>query len=280
MNNKKTSVIKLFGTLLMALLWTATSRLPAQEAPSVKNADGIKVLRRFEPVPGFGIKMANVVRLDQGTFKFETVSAITLAGKNRISVLQAVVAAGEPAVMMNASFFDLASGHPIGDFVEKGARPNNVITVPGKFFDRIFVVYKNGSADVLSGTEWLSEEQLSQVEYAVAGRSKWPGHSDLTNRSAVCIDKSGGVLLAVVYPVRTLEKMYDYMASEGCQPEKTVSLDGGGSTQMSFSVGNERWTLGWERKGKNVPECHLKGGSTSKVCYRPVANFIAAFPKP
>ena len=294
--------MKIIGVLSLALLWTGSARLPAQGAPPASSR-GITILREFSPVKKnadsksrdkeFGITMVNVVRLDPKFFRFETVSAQRLAKKTTMTVRDAAekLAAESPVVMINASFFDTKrlEEYPMGEFVENGNRPRDIIPVYGKNFDRIFVVYKNGSVDVLDGIEELSAKQLGKVEppvknpvvYAVAGRSKWEGHSGLANRSAVCIDETGGVLLAAVYPVKTLPEMFAYMESLGCRPEKTVSLDGGGSTQMFFSGGNEEWVLGWERKGgaQNVPECHLKGGSKNELCYRSVATFIAAFRK-
>ncbi|OGS08876.1 MAG: hypothetical protein A2270_05705 [Elusimicrobia bacterium RIFOXYA12_FULL_51_18] len=302
MKDKSTSAIKIIGALSLALLWTVAARLPAQAAPPASNR-GITVLREFAPVQKsadptsrdkeFGIKMVNVVRLDPKFLRFETVSAQRLAKKTTMTVRDAAdkLAAENPVAIINASFFDTKpfEEYPMGEFVENGDRPRNIIPVYGKHFDRIFVVYKNGSVDVLDGIEEFNAKQLGKVDppvknpvvYAVAGRSMWEGHSGLTNRSAVCIDETGGVLLAAVYPLKTLPEIFAYMESLGCLREKTVSLDGGGSTQMFFSGGDTEWELGWERKGggDDVPECHLKGGNKNKLCYRSVATFIAAFRK-
>ena len=158
--------------------------------------------------------------------------------------------------------------------MEAGRRPERVLYSPGRHLDRIFTAWDDGGVDVLAGRETLSDEQLARAASAVTGKSAWPDSDTATNRTALCLTRGGKVLLAAVYPVRTVEAMLRYMESEGCIPQKTASLDGGGSTQLSFWSGGSYWNLGWERKGETVPECHLRGDNRDARCYRPVGNFL------
>jgi len=256
------------------LLLTAGLKAAEPAAPS-----GFRAVRSFEPVQAFGITNANVFEIDPALFTVRTVSARKAAGKAKATVLALRKLIPGAALMVNAGFFNPADGMLIGDFVEDGARPDGIIYAAGENIDRVFVAGKDGSADVLDGVEKLSDEQLAGAVSAVAGKSAWPGHNDATNRSAVCVTASGKVLIASLYPVRTLDKLFAYMESEGCLPGRTVDLDGGGSTQMSYSYGGTAWSFGWERKGPNVPECHAAGGVDDARCYRPVATFLVVEPR-
>ncbi len=257
--------------------------IPAnKEAPAVSPwrdaASGFKVLRKFSPVKDFGIQLANVVEFDPAFFTIKTVSARALTGRPRITVLEVKKRLPEAAAILNASFFNLADGAIIGEFVENGAKPDGLI-YGGADINRLLVLRKDGTADILSEKEKLSAEELESTGYAVSGKSRWPGQSDPTSRSAACIKYSGRILLAAVYPVKTLPEMDEYLASEGCVPGKVIHLDGGGSTQMSYGLQGEEWLFGWERKSASVPECHLDKDTDDVRCYRPVASFLAVFPK-
>jgi hypothetical protein len=153
------------------------------------------------------------------------------------------------------------------------------VYAPGKNLDRIFVARYDDSVDVLAGREKLTDTELLWTRSAVTGKSAWPGHSSLTSRTALCVTRGGKVLLAAVHPLRTLDELFKFMAAEGCDPGRTIALDGGGSTQMSYAGRGERWNLGWEREGEGVPDCHLREDNTDRRCYRPVANFIVVEPR-
>ena len=269
MNLKK----HIYPALIMALA-ALPAQLPAQAAPA-----GLRMIRSFEPVPEFSITNANVIEIDPAVFIFTTLSARKAAGKSKVDMLALRRLRPGPAILINAGFFNPPDGMLIGEFVEDGIRPEGIIYPAGEYIDRIFVVKKDGSLDVIGGNDRLSDTELAETRYAASGKSIWPGHSDATNRTAICLTKTGKVLLAAVYPVRTLKDMYSYMAHEGCIPEKTVSLDGGGSTQMSYNYDGVSWALGWERKGASVPECHLAQDNGDQRCYRPVATFITAQPR-
>lgn len=256
-------------TVLIAVLALLPAQLCAKDAP------GLRIVRSFEPVAEFSITNANVIEIDPALFKLTTISARRAAARSKVSMPALRRLLPGPAVIINAGFFNPADGALIGEFVEDGERPGDIIYAGGENIDRIFVARKDASVDVLDGAETLTAEELNGTAYAVAGKSAWPGHSEATNRTAVCITVSGKVLLAAVYPVRTIEKLFSYMESEGCVREKTINLDGGGSTQMSYKYGDRSWSLGWERKGASVPECHLTHDNTDQRCYRPVATFIA-----
>ena len=242
-------------------------------------ADGLRVLRRFEPVPGTGITHACVVEADPAYFRFSVVSALKAAGKQKAALPELRRLLPGPALIVNAGFFSLKDGAPIGEFVEDGARPGRIIYAPGKNLDRIFVARYDDSVDVLAGREKLTDAELLWTRSAVTGKSAWPGHSDPTNRTALCFTRAGKVLLAAVYPLNTLAALFNYMRSEGCEPASIVALDGGGSTQMSYDSGGEAWSLGWERAGADVPECHLRRDNADPRCYRPVSNFIVLEPR-
>jgi len=249
--------------------------LAAKDVP-----EGIRIVRSFEPVPEFAITNANVIEVDPAFFRFATVSARKAAGKAKASVQTLRRLLPGPALIMNAGYFNPKDGALIGEFVEDGARPEGIIYAPGGNLDRIFTAGKDGAVDVMDGEEKLTGEELAGTGSAVAGKSAWPGQSDATNRTALCLTGSGKVLLAAVYPVKTVAELFAYMKSEGCVPGKTVNLDGGGSTQMSYSYGGLSWNLGWERKGAAVPECHLAQDNGDQRCYRPVATFITVAPRP
>ncbi|MCX5785879.1 MAG: phosphodiester glycosidase family protein [Elusimicrobia bacterium] len=259
-------------------LMTAMAVLPAQLS-ALDAAAGLRIIRSFEPVPEFSITNANVIEVDPAFFKFAALSARKTAGKSKMNMLALRNLLPEPALITNAGFFNPPDGALIGEFVEDGVRPGGIIYAGKENIDRIFVVRKNGAVDVIDGKEKITDEELAETAYAVAGKSAWPGHSDATNRTAICITGSGKVLLAAVYPVRTLDDLFSYMKYEGCVPEKTIDLDGGGSTQMSYNYGGSSWTLGWERKGNSVPECHMAQDNDDQRCYRPVATFITAEPR-
>ena len=257
---------------------------PNKEAPAVtpwrdaSSASGFKVLRKFSAVKDFDIQLAFEVEFDPAYFTIKTVSSRALTGRPKTTVLEVKKRLPEAAAILNASFFNLADGAIIGEFVENGARPDGLI-YGGNDINRLLVLRKDGTADILSGKEKLTAEELESTGYAVSGKSRWPGQVDATNRSAVCIKSSGRILLAAVYPVKTLQEMDEYLASEGCVPGKVVHLDGGGSTQMSYGFQGEEWLLGWERKSQTVPECHVNKDNNDASCYRPVASFLAVFPK-
>lgn len=261
---------------LAALTALATMSLPlmAKDAPA-----GFRVIRNFEAVSSFSITNANVIEVDPVRFRISTVSARKAAAKKKMNVLALRSLLPGPALMINAGFFNPPTGDLIGEFVENGVRPDGIIYADGGNIDIIFAAAKDGTVDVLGGAEKLTDEELARTESAVAGKSAWPGHDDATNRSAICVTGGGKVLIAAVYPVRTLDKLFAYMRSEGCLPGKIVDLDGGGSTQMSYKYGGEAWALGWERKGSSVPECHLKQDNADQRCYRPVATFITVEPR-
>ncbi len=242
-------------------------------------ADGLRVLRRFEPVPGTGITHACVVEADPAYFRFSVISALKAAGEQKAALPELRRLLPGPALIVNAGFFSLKDGAPIGEFVEDGARPGRVIFAPGKNLDRIFVSRYDDSVDVLDGREKLTDMELLWTRSAVTGKSAWPGHESVTNRTALCFTRAGKVLLAAVYPLNTLDELFNYMKSEGCEPGRIVALDGGGSTQMSYSSGGETWSLGWERAGDDVPECHLRRDNADPRCYRPVSNFIVLEPR-
>ena len=260
------------------VLMTAMAVLPARLS-AMDTTPGLRVIRSFEPVPEFSITNANVIEVDPALLKFATLSARKAAGKGKINMLALRNLLSEPALITNAGFFNPPDGAIIGEFVEDGVRPGGIIYAEKENIDRIFVVRKNGTVDVICGKDKLSDDDLAETAYAVAGKSAWPGHADSTNRTAICITGSGKVLLAAVYPVRTLDELFSYMEHEGCIPEKTIDLDGGGSTQMSYNYGGRSWTLGWERKGSSVPECHMTQDNADQRCYRPVATFITVEPR-
>lgn len=237
-------------------------------------AGGLSVRRYFEQVPAFGITHACVVEADPREFSFRTLGAVKSTGRQKATALEVRRRLPDAALIINAGFFSLKDGAPIGEYVEGGRRPERVIYSPGRYLDRIFTVWDGGGVEVIAGREKLSEEELARAVSAVTGKSAWPEHSSATNRTAVCLTRGGKVLLAAVYPVRTVDDTLRYMESEGCIPEGTAVLDGGGSTQMSFWSGGRHWNLGWERRSASVPECHLRGDNRDARCYRPVGNFI------
>jgi hypothetical protein len=258
--------------VLIAVLAIAPARLSAKDAP------GLRTVRSFEPVAEFSITNANVIEVDPALFRLTVISARRAAARSKIALPALRRLLPGPAVIMNAGFFNPADGALIGEFVEDGKRPGGIIYAGAENIDRVFVAGKDATVDVLDGVEKLTDAELARTDFAVAGKSAWPGHSEATNRTAICITVSGKVLLAAVYPVRTIEKLFSYMKSEGCVPEKTINLDGGGSTQMSYKYGGKSWSLGWERKGNSVPECHLAQDNADQRCYRPVATFVAVEP--
>lgn len=260
---------KLICMAVMSALAVMPLQLAAKEAPA-----GLRIIRNFEAVPAFSITNANVLEVDPALFRISTVSARKAADKKKMNVLALRSLLPGAALIVNAGFFNPPTGQLIGEFVENGARPDGIIYASGENIDIVFAAAKDGTVDVLGGTEKLTEEELAGTESAVAGKSAWPGHDDATNRTAICVTGGGRVLIAAVYPVRTLDKLFAYMQSEGCLPGKTVDLDGGGSTQMAYNYGGAAWALGWERKGAAVPECHLKQDNADPRCYRPVATFI------
>lgn len=241
--------------------------------------EGLRVVRRFGAVPAFGITHACVVEADPYFYKFSVVSAEKAAGKERIALPELRRLLPDPALVINAGFFRLDNGAPIGELVEDGERASRLVYAPGKNLDRIFVARFDDSVDVLAGREKLTDTELLWTRSAVTGKSAWPGHSSLTSRTALCVTRGGKVLLAAVHPLRTVDELFEFMAAEGCDPERTVNLDGGGSTQMSYAVRGERWNLGWEREGDGVPDCHLRADNPDRRCYRPVANFIVVEPR-
>ncbi len=277
------TLLTLAVPLLLSAGLSAAPAVPAVPAPSAPAAArteaGFRAVRSFEAVPAFGITEASVFEIDPSLFRVRTVSARKAAGKAKVSVQALRKLLPSAALMINAGFFNPPDGLLIGDFVEGGARPDGIIYAPGENLDRLFVVGKDGSASVVNGTEKLGDEQLAAAVSAVAGKSDWPGHANSTNRSAVCVTPAGKVLIAAVYPVRTLQKLFAYMESEGCAPGSVVNLDGGGSTQMSCNFGGSAWSFGWERKGTNVPECHVGGGIDDARCYRAVATFLVVEPR-
>jgi exopolysaccharide biosynthesis protein len=257
----------------MAVMAILPLRLAAGGASS-----GLRIIRHFEAVPAYSISNANVIEVDPALFRIATLSARKAAAKNKVNMLDLRKLLPGAALMINAGFFNPSDGALIGEFVEDGARPDGIIYANGGHIDRIFTAARDGAVDIISGTENLTDKELAGIRSAVAGKSAWPGHTDATNRTAICLTDAGKVLIAAVYPVRTLQKLFAYMQSEGCLPEKTVDLDGGGSTQMSYNYGETAWTLGWERKGASVPECHLTHDNADRRCYRPVATFITVEP--
>ncbi|MHB0995626.1 MAG: phosphodiester glycosidase family protein [Elusimicrobiales bacterium] len=246
---------------------------------SAGETEGLRVLRRFGTVPAFGITHACVIEADPAFYKFSVVSAEKAAGKPRLALPDLRRLLPEPALIVNAGFFRLDNGAPIGELVEDGERAPRLVYAPGKNLDRIFVARYDDSVDVLAGREKLTDTELFWTRSAVTGKSAWPGHASLASRTALCVTRGGKVLLAAVHPVRTVEELFEFMAAEGCDPERTVNLDGGGSTQMSYDGRGERWSLGWEREGNGVPDCHLRADNRDRRCYRPVANFIVVEPR-
>ena len=273
MNNLRIILIPL---LALSFIPAAHSQRPAY-GTGANPAGSIKILREFAPVKEFGVRIANEVEFDPAYFTFRTVSARALIGHPRTTALEVKTRYPGAVAVMNASFFSLTDGSIIGEFVENGKRPPGLI-YGGKDIDRLLVSRKDGAADILSGKTRLSDEEMENTLFAVSGKSRWPGQADATSRSAVCVKYSGRFLLAAVYPVSTVKEMTEYMVSEGCVPEKIIHFDGGGSTQMAYAAKGGEWMLGWERKGENLPECHLKKDNRDARCYRPVASFVIVVP--
>ncbi|MFA6318986.1 MAG: phosphodiester glycosidase family protein [Elusimicrobiota bacterium] len=250
----------------LAALSEVSFRMPAKAAVTavVRKSEAVVLLKDNEPVPEFDIEMATVIEVDPRLAEIRTVSAKTAVDAGRTTLPK--VMASMPAALagMNAGFFSLQDGTPIGFFMEGG----KVIRHSGHdSMNRIFTVDSQGRPAVVKGVSVEPEGVVS----AVAGKSSWAESSN-SARAAVCVTTGGKVRLVAAYPVSNLGRMTVYLKlREGC--ESIVHLDGGGSTQMAFKA--DRLVTGWERK----PECQKPSKQSPPQCFRRVPTFLVVLPK-
>jgi len=135
-------------------------------------------------------------------------------------------------------------------FSDSLLNPLGVVVIDGKVItDRVlhrpprpvFVIYKNGTADILQSVERASDLDLSQVKYAVGagpflsvqGLKEGGFQPDILRgrrlRSAVGITNSGDIRL-VVTDLMSLTELMNLMTLLNCV--KAMNLDGGSSSSM------------------------------------------------